>query len=463
MQVLHLGHQGWAITSASKRTRVLVDHVDRDMGHGLLALPKYPASKLNLDYSSFHAIIISHEHADHFELRMLAELFRANPEVVACVPDLSSPALPAILRKIGFRVLRYSGFEKVLIGDLEVTALPCEYSRLEPDLYGLLFRDQSNGATFLTSVDGILSAHAVEHVLQVSPERSLDNFTNNYVVRPHEQHGVTPEPAHQHRAFLHGLLLSYCDTVAARRVAITGLGWAYPAPFAHLNAAMFPVKHGDLLDHGMADVEFVHGTSAGEVFDLFEHGARLVHGAAKRLKDERAFGPSTVPYASLPAYPALGGIDMLELQRWLREDLARLIGIGAKHLCEACHDLRCEGTQDAFVFVIQNGGTSAAYRFDFAGLAFIELDDGALDVEALQSRFAMGLIVPAMVLDAIRRGRDEAHICFEVACKSWNHRWDLLPECADVDIAACLHPRYRSGLYFDRYANVLAELAAAPC
>jgi hypothetical protein len=464
MQVLHLGHQGWSIATSSGQTKILVDYVERNMGHGSIVLPKYPNPQLTLDLSSYQAILVSHEHADHFEIETLVKIYQANPKIVACVPDLSSRALPAILETIGYRVIQYSAFQRILIGDLEVTALPCDYSRLEPDLYGLLFKDRSNSATFLTSIDGILSRQAIVYVGRTAPTRSLDNFTNNYVVRCSAQHGLAVEAADQHRSFMQDVFATYCDELNVQRVVLSGLGWCYPPPFEALNKIMFPIKHDQLADHAAdGTLKFVHPCALGDTFELTADDARLVSRQAERIADVRAFGSGRWPETSLDGFASLDDAAMSRLQAWIQGELGRLVGTGVKKLCEACHDLRSEGESNAFVLAIRHAKQNIAYRFDFARLEFAALNDEPCSVDDLQRRYAMGLIVPAEVLDAIRTGRDEAHICFEVACITWNARWDLLPECADVDIAASLHPRYRSELYDRQYRSVLARCAAASC
>lgn len=464
MQVHHLGHQGWSITTSSGQTKILVDYVERNMGHGLIVLPKYPNPQLALDLASYQAIVISHEHADHFEIEALAKIHEANPKIVACVPDLASRALPAILETIGYRVIQYSSFQRILIGDLEVTALPCDYSRLEPDLYGLLFKDRSNSATFLTSIDGILSKQAIDYVGKTAPTRSLDNVTNNYVVRCGVQHGLAAETALQHRSFMQDVFASYCDELGARRVVLSGLGWCYPPPFDDLNKIMFPVKHGQLSDGAAAArLSFAHPCRPGDRFQLSEDDAWLVSGPDEHIVDERAFGMGTWSAASLDVFAPLDEAAMSALRAWIQDELGPLVGTGAKKLCEACHDLRSEGESHAFVLAVRNGTSCIAHEFDFARLEFKEARADACSMEDLQGRYAMGLIVPARVLDAIRTGQDEAHICFEVACITWNSRWDLLPECADVDIAASLHPRYRSDLYYQQYRAALARRTAASC
>lgn len=464
MHIKHLGHQGWSISAATGRANILLDYVEKNMGHGLITLPRYPAIALDLDLASFHALIISHEHADHFEIDFLIKLRKANPTLTVCIPDLSSVALSGILRDIGYQVLRYSAFQTIAIGDLEVTALPCEFSKLEPDLYGLLFRDKSDASTFLTSIDGMLSRRALDYILRVAPERSLDNFTNNYVVRSLAQHGIAHESAEQHSAYMRQFLASYCQEWNARRVVISGLGWCYPSPFEDLNALMYPVTHRDLIDDEIVDaVDFIHACMPGDAFGLSEHKAILDGRHSQSMPDERGFARSDAPFTPGYHFLPLAPDPLAVLHAWIQDDLAKMIGACAKKLCEACHDIRSEGSKKAFVLVVENGGAQYLHDFDFARLTFRDLPPGPADRDRLQSDYAMGLVVPARVLEAIRVGQDEAHICFEVACSSWNSRWDLLPECPDVDIAACLHPRYRAELYYAQYRQVVHAQREPSC
>src|SRR5262249_48600652 len=97
-----LGHQGWLFSTAT--TRLLVDPLlTAHIGHGGVVGRVYPPRIFDLDaFPAIDAVLLTHEHEDHFDIPSLNRLDRGIPIVLS---QRSSGAARAILDEMGFRVL----------------------------------------------------------------------------------------------------------------------------------------------------------------------------------------------------------------------------------------------------------------------------------------------------------------------------------------------------------------------
>ena len=119
-----LGHQGWLLSSAS--TRVLVDPLLGDrMGHGGHVGPMYPPRRI--DFAAFpavDAVILSHEHDDHFDIPTLHRLDRRIPVYLS---SRASTAANALLRDMGFTVHPLRPNSTLAIGDLRYRSFVADH------------------------------------------------------------------------------------------------------------------------------------------------------------------------------------------------------------------------------------------------------------------------------------------------------------------------------------------------
>src|SRR5688572_6017976 len=137
MRITFLGHQGWRFENGGRG--FLLDPILEEIGNGRTTLPVWPQRRLDFrKLEPLEAVIVSHEHADHFSLDTLAAL---PPHCRIYLSDLSSAAMATAIVELGFEVTRFGALKPFTIAGLTLTALPGLYNTLEPDTYGLLIQD----------------------------------------------------------------------------------------------------------------------------------------------------------------------------------------------------------------------------------------------------------------------------------------------------------------------------------
>src|SRR5574337_1467902 len=94
-----LGHQGWMISSGE--TRILIDPIlGNEFGHGgNVGIPYPPKKLIPSSVPPITAVLISHEHEDHFNIPSLKRIDRAVPILLSAK---SSTAARSILAEMGF-------------------------------------------------------------------------------------------------------------------------------------------------------------------------------------------------------------------------------------------------------------------------------------------------------------------------------------------------------------------------
>ena len=129
--ITFLGHQGWLIRST--RASVLVDPILREEFGEAYALGyrMYPPRALRLDaMPAIDALVLTHEHDDHFDIASLARLDRRIPVHLSAH---SSAAAFQILRDMGFVVSPLVPGVPVLVDDLELVAFCGDHLSVNSD------------------------------------------------------------------------------------------------------------------------------------------------------------------------------------------------------------------------------------------------------------------------------------------------------------------------------------------
>ena len=112
MKITFLGHQGWRFERGGRT--VLLDPIREEIGNGRVGLPVWPARRLDFrKLGPLEAVIVSHEHADHFSLDTLAALPARCPIYIS---DLSSAAMASAIAELGFPVTRFTRAQELLTG-----------------------------------------------------------------------------------------------------------------------------------------------------------------------------------------------------------------------------------------------------------------------------------------------------------------------------------------------------------
>ena len=154
--VTFLGHQSWQFSTGS--TNVLLDpllcegfgHDPR--GHGFDVFPPR-----HIDFARcppIDAVLLSHEHEDHFHIPSIERLDRRIPIHLSA---RSSTAARAILAELGFAVELLRPGKPFAVGDLVILPLPqTSLAGSHPgewDSLALYLRDRAGDGSFFTTVD----------------------------------------------------------------------------------------------------------------------------------------------------------------------------------------------------------------------------------------------------------------------------------------------------------------------
>jgi len=152
--VTYLGQQGWLIASGA--TRILIDPLLTDeYSPGFQAVIHPPRAVTLAKLPPIDAVVLSHEHADHFNVPSLLALDRRVP---VYFPERSALVVRQVIERMGFRVVGTRPGQRVVIGDLDVHCFASEHadSELEGEwaCLQLLVADRAGDGSFFTHVDG---------------------------------------------------------------------------------------------------------------------------------------------------------------------------------------------------------------------------------------------------------------------------------------------------------------------
>lgn len=122
MELTFLGHQSWLATSGS--TRILIDPILTPYFGNCAAIkfPIYPPREVIADlYSDVSAIVLTHEHLDHFHLESLAKLDRSTPFFVG---SLMPTCIIDAVTSMGFSPLRCNFSTPMIVGAISISFFP---------------------------------------------------------------------------------------------------------------------------------------------------------------------------------------------------------------------------------------------------------------------------------------------------------------------------------------------------
>ncbi|MFB2875115.1 MBL fold metallo-hydrolase [Aeromonas jandaei] len=448
MIIKYLGHQGWHFTVGDRG--VTLDIVGGFMGNGFIKVSTVPERIIDDEIiEKTDIFIISHEHADHFEIDFLKHVFTINPNAEFFLPDLASNALEALLNAIGFKVYRFGAYQKLNYAGLKITALPCYYSRYEPDVYALFFEDTESQTSFFTPIDGVPLPESLEYVKQHTIGTRLDNFTNNFVSRPYNQHYLQYTTKDENLKNVNENLQRYIEALDSTHVVISGLGWKYHSE--NLNSIMFHVHHHELFTN-KKDLKPTPALYLDQ-YNITHEGVFIINHKDYYDDSDRTFSPlksNTYKFQFIDSF--VDHFSFIQLQEWIKGELSLFISLGCKKLNKAMHYLMMEGINDSFCLTVYHEGKFYQFAYDFSNSRFMFVSSSN-SIEMIRDKYTMGIALNSKDLFGVMQCSEEAHICFEVNSMTWNKRIDLLPEYSDVDIASVLHPRYRAAGYKEYYLS----------
>lgn len=287
MHLTFVGHQTWHISDG--RHSVLLDPVVcRAFGPTGVPFEVWPPRDVDTTaMPAPTALILSHEHLDHFHLPSLARLDRDIPLYTGMtVPAAVTEAIEAL----GFTVHRRDFTEPLLIGDLEITLYPAGATTMfwESRVVQPLIRLAGAGGAFI-GVDADLSdtylTH-LEHGTVPLPDMAIVSNNSQSVPygAPSTDTNLLPglDGPHQRATglhVLHSLLEVYlAPLTGVPHVALCGNGFTAPlaphGPFLYGDHRAL-AEHANALQH----VFTVHGPRPGDVLTLAADGT-VTHSTA---------------------------------------------------------------------------------------------------------------------------------------------------------------------------------------
>lgn len=459
MKLTFLGHQGWQFEHRGRS--FLVDPILEEIGNGADRLPVWPQRRLEFSkMAPIEAVIVSHEHADHFSLETLAAI----PHCRMYVSDLASPAMCTAIQELGFVVERFSPLNGFLIMDgIKVTPLPALYNKLEPDVYAMLFEDDT-GASFLTAIDTIPHPDIFAWLEQHCPKRTLDNLTNNFI-EPRQPLVDDPNAHTKSRGTVAASMMEFVQKFQPRRAVISGQGWCFKGAKAKFNHSFFSVDNTWLTQAARElapHVEWIHG-SPGMRIDL--KGQNISIGKSEVVTQlesaDRSFKPGSVqeaePFGPFTAVRELAADRLSRVQEFICEEYGQILGTHAPKLAEALYYLKFQETGNlapTLAIVLRNGNAVSVFEFDYGHLVFREVSPTKQQVAVV------GCEIWASDFEWMLDAKEEAFMIYESSVHTWSHIPASLEASALVECFMWFTPRFRPKETLAFYRSRIAELRA---
>ncbi|PRQ07715.1 MBL fold metallo-hydrolase [Enhygromyxa salina] len=475
-----LGHQGWLIETAS--TNVLLDPLLGDrFGHGGLLGEIYPPRALDFGrFPRIDAVILSHEHDDHFDIPSLARLDRATPIYLS---SRASVAARELLAHMGFSAVELLEPEAVVeLGELRVHSFSTDHrggkQADEWDVVPLLIQDRGGHGSVFTSIDVRPRDGDLSRLRElVSGRLGIWVVANNCsraafqdLARPRDP--VTRDPADPSlddtpalaRALerRHVQLAASCGAPLA--TWICGGGWSFDRERAWMNHHLFPIDSQRL-------ASALGQLTGGPHVRAPNPGAALVmrDGAIVSTLTERAFirarpperwpkrdyrgdGPRLLDYAPACARTRIGADGSERLATEL-VDLARYL-YGGPLFCEI-HSLPTKLDSGAWArpcLSLRDDDGPSVLAYEPSACAFVRHACTDPTVE-----FAAGIECWASDLLALLEGElSPSALCYAGRLRFWNHEPHRL-RVSPRELWDFGHPLRRP----DRTARLYRRLLAA--
>jgi hypothetical protein len=392
-QVTHLGHQSWLVKTEAAALLIdplLCEHFGAEVAAGLRI---YPPRRF--DFASFpavSAVLISHEHDDHFHVASLDVLDRRIPIYLS---ERASSAARAAVEEMGFATRRLRPEEPLHIADVEVVAVA---PRLRPsdlvdewDVLAIYVRQVEGHGSFFSTVD-ISALDVPLELLQRFGSPDVVAVTNNFNSPHLSLAGGAPVRATPALTAALREIEHIRDRWGQPKVLVgSGNGWSFSGSLEPLNRQVFPTDNGDL-STALAKSGIVPGTEIlaggpGTTVSMRDGRPENVGGAAfVRLEDEGAWpdrsyrptvrtnklatplGRSPCSFSDEDAERLL--VELNHLARWLvgTESFLHLNGLSSQEL---------NGCRRGFVLALQTDwdGTGYALVYDPAESSFVVTDD----------------------------------------------------------------------------------------
>jgi hypothetical protein len=466
-----LGHQGWLFQT--KGSCVLVDPLlCEDFGQTqALGYRVYPPRILKPDqFPRVSAVVLTHEHDDHFDIPSLAQLDRAIPIFLS---SRSSTAAREILREMGFQPHPLVPGRKLAVGDIELTPFCGDHVAIdcgdEWDTLPFFVRDAKGAGNFFSMVDITLTEQHVEWARSLAPRPVLVGWTNNALDWSHMGDYLAERVNATQDCFVKmgvGHKLIAVRWGAPSAMLMCAGGFSFHGEKEWLNQHVFCVDTEAVCEKMAAlyPKEKFFATRPGQTFQMEAGGVkRVVPDTSFLTTPRREAWPSRArsedgKREGIPDYaPATGRREIApEDREALREGLGGLAaslvgGTIFKGLCSLLEDA-APGRTPTFAVVLRHGEDDARLVFEYvpSACAFTRVEP-ALSPRAPRETYLAGIECWATDFLAVLRGE-----LGPIALTFGRSRlWNALPERFRFDLFGELyrvsHPLRRPAETFRMY------------
>jgi len=265
LEVTFLGHQGWLLRTAT--TAVLVDPLLTErFGHGGLLGSIFPPRRIDLaGFPPIDAVIITHEHDDHFDIPSLHRLDRSIPIYLSA---RASHAAREILEAMGSSVHPLHADQTLELGDLRYRTVCADHRDGrhgdEWDVFPFVAYDTGDHGSLLSSIDVAMPEAMLEVARRLVPRPGLWAYANNTTSTRFQNasgpaHALPDDGDRLARVAVrrHAQLEQHWGALAA--TLICGGGWSFGEERAWLDHHAFP------LDPQRIRAALLEGEPAGPV------------------------------------------------------------------------------------------------------------------------------------------------------------------------------------------------------
>ncbi len=464
LETTFLGHQGWQFASASARVLVdplLVEPFGHRGGVGVV----YPPRLLNVAaMPPVDAVILTHEHEDHFNIPSVNRISR---DVPFYVPERSSIAMRQFLREAGFSVFLVSAGQTIEWRDLHVTFFSSDHVRHDEqdewDTMPFLVEDVKDGGSFFSPVDVSVSAGIEAQLRQRKAAPGLWGYANNVMNMSFQQQPPRAAPSMQ--------------PIVARFVAehrrrasppiaslMCGGGFSFVGPRAWMNQVFFPLD-SDQLFEGLQAVtpkeRFIVPAPGTQIVSdrnsvrSVSDGAEYLRALPREQWPDRTYQPNKASPGQV--VPASGRSELRAGELEELED--RLAGFAeflyGGPLFRALYSLTPAAgpgqTRLRFAIAAMADGGDHVFEYDPAGCRF-EL----LKQPATLAEYVAGLECFASdLLEFLRGHLTPSALMFGRLCR-WCGGGENLTQAIDHAIWLYGHPLRRPAQYLDLYRQIYA-------
>jgi hypothetical protein len=457
-----LGHQGWLVRGL--KSALLIDPLlVEDFGAAqMLAYRVFPprvwtpAALPRLD-----AVILSHEHDDHFDIPSLAKLDRAIPIYLS---SRSSSAARTILAEMGFTVHPLVPGVPIKFGDLEVTPFAGDHVQTgtgdEWDTLPFLVRSTEGHGSFFSMVDIPITQQHVEWAAARSMRPGIVSWTNNAMDWSHMASYLSERVEGTQKCFVdmgvgHKLITQHWGVPAA--MVMCAGGFAFHDELEWLNQRVFCVDTESVCAQ-MAKVykaeKFVSGVP-GQTFVMVGNKLKSIEVAPflgttpRESWPSRAKGQTDVPDYAPATHRELSADEAAALEPALAELAASLVGgLTFRSLCSLL-DSECDAKRPTFALVLRDGDRRRVFAYEPTACRFVPVASDA----APEDVFIAGIECWAADFVAVLAGRlGPIALTFNRA-RLWSHvkrlHFDIFPDLYRVS-----HPLRRPDAYLATYRRL---------